>query len=152
MKARTKKILIAEELPEFTASIENMPEESKIFVDKSVEIAHYIFQLMEQKGMKQKDLAAKLGKSEAEVSKWLAGMHNFTLRSIAKLEAALEGEIISTPKQSFHFVRNTERYKSWIEVEEYEKKGQLKPLDYTKGKLVMMECSKDYNSNTLKAI
>lgn len=86
---KKKKILKAEAMPEFKTSIDSMPEESKIFVDKSLEIAHYIFQLMEQKGMKQKDLAAKMGKSEAELSKILAGMHNLTLRSVAKLEAAL---------------------------------------------------------------
>ncbi len=87
-------------MPEFKTSIDSMPEESKIFVDKSLEIAHYIFQLMEQKGMKQKDLAAKMGKSEAELSKILAGMHNLTLRSVAKLEAALGETIICTPKKA----------------------------------------------------
>jgi transcriptional regulator with XRE-family HTH domain len=94
---KKKKLLKAEALPEFKASIDSMPEDSKIFVDKSLEIAHYIFQLMEQKGMKQKDLAAKMGKSEAELSKILAGMHNLTLRSVAKLEAALGATIICTP-------------------------------------------------------
>jgi transcriptional regulator with XRE-family HTH domain len=94
---KKKKILKAEALPEFKASINAMPEDSKIFVDKSLEIAHYIFKLMEQKGMKQKDLAVKMGKTEAELSKILAGMHNLTLRSVAKLEAALGATIICTP-------------------------------------------------------
>lgn len=95
---KKKKMLKAEVMPEFRASIEAMPEDSKIFVDKSLEIAHYIFQLMEHKGMKQKDLALKIGKSEAEMSKMLAGMQNLTLRSLAKLEAALQATIICTPK------------------------------------------------------
>ena len=96
---KKKKILKAEAMPEFKASIDSMPEDRKIFVDKSLEIAHYVFQLMEQKGMKQKDLAAKMGKTEAELSKILAGMHNLTLRSVAKLEAALGSTIICTPKK-----------------------------------------------------
>jgi transcriptional regulator with XRE-family HTH domain len=96
---KKKKILKAEAMPEFKTSINAMPEDSKIFVDKSLEIAHYIFQLMEQKGMKQRDLAAKMGKTEAELSKILAGMHNLTLRSVAKLEAALGATIICTPKK-----------------------------------------------------
>jgi transcriptional regulator with XRE-family HTH domain len=96
---KKKKILKAEAMPEFKSSVDAMPEDSKIFVDKSLEIAHYIFQLMEQKGMKQKDLAVKMGKTEAELSKILAGMHNLTLRSVAKLEAALGATIICTPKK-----------------------------------------------------
>lgn len=94
---KKKKILIAEDMPEFHSDIEAMPVEDKIFVDKSVEIAEYVFQLIEEKGMKQKDLAEKMGKTEAEVSRILGGMHNLTLRSIAKLEAALESIIICTP-------------------------------------------------------
>ncbi len=92
-----KKVLKAEFIPEFETSINEMPEDSKIFVDKSLEIANYIFRLMELKGLKQKDLAEKMGKTEAEVSKWLAGMHNYTLRSIAKIEAALGSTVICTP-------------------------------------------------------
>jgi transcriptional regulator with XRE-family HTH domain len=53
---------------------------------------------MAHRGMKQKDLAEKMGKSEAEVSKLLAGMHNYTLRSIAKIEAALGSTVICTPR------------------------------------------------------
>lgn len=93
-----KKVLKAEAMPEFEESLAAMPEDSKIFVDKSLEIADFIFWIMEQKDMKQKDLAEKMGKSEAEISKLLAGMHNYTLRSISKIEAALGTTIICTPK------------------------------------------------------
>ncbi|MBK8969134.1 MAG: helix-turn-helix transcriptional regulator [Lewinellaceae bacterium] len=48
--------------------------------------------------MKRRDLAAALGKSESEVSKWLAGAHNFTLKSIAKLEAVLGEDILVVAK------------------------------------------------------
>lgn len=93
-----KKVTRIEVIPEFEESITSMPADSKIFVDKSLEIADYIFLLMEHRGMKQKDLANKMGKSEAEVSKLLAGMHNYTLRSIAKIEAALGTSVICTPR------------------------------------------------------
>lgn len=94
---RKKKILVPENMPDFDAGIAGMEEESRIFVDKSLEISHYIHQVMTSKGMKQKDLAEKMGKSEAEVSKLLGGMHNYTLRSIAKMEAALGTTLIFTP-------------------------------------------------------
>ena len=89
-----KKVVKAEVIPGFEESIASMPEDSKIFVDKSLEIADFIFWIMEQKGMKQKDLAEKMGKSEAEVSKLLAGMHNYTLRSISKIESALGTTVV----------------------------------------------------------
>jgi transcriptional regulator with XRE-family HTH domain len=93
-----KKVIKVEAIPEFEESIVSMPDDSRIFVDKSLEIADYIFLLMAHRGMKQKDLAEKMGKSEAEVSKLLAGMHNYTLRSIAKIEAALGSTVICTPR------------------------------------------------------
>lgn len=60
----------------------------------SVEIANRVFSLLEEKGMSQKDLARKMSKTETEVSRWLSGMHNLTLGSIAKLSIALEKDII----------------------------------------------------------
>jgi transcriptional regulator with XRE-family HTH domain len=100
---KKRKQLAAEEVPEFQASIDALPEDSRIFVDKSLEIAHFIHFLMEQKGMKQKDLAGQLNKSEAEMSKILGGMQNLTLRTIAKLEAALGTDIIRTAKVWYTF-------------------------------------------------
>lgn len=96
---KKKKKLIAEEMPEFQASLDSMPVESKIFIDKSLEITEHIFQLMAEKGLKQKDLAEKMGKTEAELSKILSGMHNLDLRSIAELEAKLGAAIIYVPEK-----------------------------------------------------
>jgi transcriptional regulator with XRE-family HTH domain len=95
---RKRKVLAAEETSWFKETIDEMPVENKIFVDKSMEIANYILQVMDRKGLKQKDLAERMGKTEAEVSKWLGGMHNFTVRSLAKIEAALGSTIMFVPK------------------------------------------------------
>jgi len=92
-----RKILSSKSIPEFQESLDNMPAESKIFVDKSLAIAHYIQLIMQHQRIRQKDLAELMGKTEAEVSKWLAGMHNYTLRSLAKIEAALGSDIICIP-------------------------------------------------------
>ncbi len=35
----------------------------------------------------QRDLANAMGKTEAEISKWLCGFHNFTIKTISKIEA-----------------------------------------------------------------
>jgi ribosome-binding protein aMBF1 (putative translation factor) len=73
------------------------PPESVRFIEQSLAMANYIEILLSDKGLKQKDLADKLGKSEAEISKWLSGTYNFTLRSIAKIEAVLNKRIIEFP-------------------------------------------------------
>lgn len=96
MKKRIKK---SESSLDFQNSIDNMPVDSKIFVDKSLEIANYIQLLMHHRQMRQKDLAILMEKSEAELSKWLGGMHNFTLRSLAKIEAALGTDVICIPEK-----------------------------------------------------
>lgn len=70
-------------------------EEIIRFVDKSEDISEFIFELLKIKGITQKELAKQLGKNESEISKWLAGSHNFTLKSICKLEVALGAEIIN---------------------------------------------------------
>ncbi len=65
------------------------PKERLLFVDFSMAIATRIIHILEEKGIKQKDLAQMLGKTEPEISKWLSGTHNFTLRSLAKIESVL---------------------------------------------------------------
>lgn len=76
-----------------------MPEDVKIFVDKYADIVVRINQLLKEKGYSQKDLAEKMDKKPSEISKWLNGEHNFTLRSIAKLEAELGETILCVPRQ-----------------------------------------------------
>lgn len=110
-----KKITKSVSVPQFRETIDAMPLDSKLFVDKSLEIVHYIFRIMDGKKMNQKELATKLGKSEAEVSKILSGLHNLTLRSIAKLEVALEETIICTPKnQLYVFPKNLPTHTSFV--------------------------------------
>jgi transcriptional regulator with XRE-family HTH domain len=44
--------------------------------------------------LKQKDLALRLGKSEAEISKWMRGTHNFTIDTLVSIENALDAPIV----------------------------------------------------------
>ena len=73
--------------------------EMKLQMEMSVAIANRIYELLEAKGMTQKELAQKLGKTETEVSRWLSGTHNLTLSTICKISAALGEEIVIVPKQ-----------------------------------------------------
>lgn len=65
------------------------------FVEKNLAITENIRLALEQKGWKALDLAKALDKSPSEVSKWLTGMHNLTLKSITKLETVLGVDLIN---------------------------------------------------------
>lgn len=82
----------------------NIPEETKIFVDKYADIIVRVNQILREKGLTQKDLAERMGKKPSEINRWLRQEHNLTLRSIAKLEAELGEAILYVPaRRSFQF-------------------------------------------------
>ena len=51
----------------------------------SFRIVDRIHEILEEKGLKQKDLAQRLCKSEAEISKWMRGAHNFTIDTLVSV-------------------------------------------------------------------
>ena len=69
----------------FEQAVKNVPNEVKRFVDHSFEIVDQIHDILEKQGKNQRDLASMLNKKESEVSKWMQGTHNFTIKSIAKM-------------------------------------------------------------------
>ena len=79
--------------------LDRTPEHTKIFVRLYGNIVVRIHELLKEKGITQKSLAEGMGKKPSEISKWLNGEHNFTLRSLAKLEAELGEPIIAVPKR-----------------------------------------------------
>ncbi len=68
--------------------------EVKARIDFSIGITKRIMNILETKGMMQKDFAKLMGKSESEISKWLQGTHNFTIETILKIQAKLGVDIL----------------------------------------------------------
>ena len=68
--------------------------EMKLQMELSVAIANRIYEILEEKGLSQKDFARMMGKTETEVSRWLSGTHNLTMATICKISAALEADVI----------------------------------------------------------
>lgn len=68
--------------------------EMKLQMEMSVAIANRIYEILENRGMSQKDLAKRLGKTETEVSRWLSGTHNLTLATICKISTALDADVV----------------------------------------------------------
>ena len=73
--------------------------EMKLQMEMSVAVANRIYDILEAKGMTQKELALKLGKTETEVSRWLSGTHNLTLSTISKVSVALGEDIVIIPER-----------------------------------------------------
>lgn len=82
----------------FDKALSTVSKDVSRYVDKSFEIANQIHYILSEKGITQRDLAKRLGKKESEVSKWLSGMHNLTMKTITKIEIALGEEIILVKK------------------------------------------------------
>ena len=66
----------------------------KRFVDKSMQLSGLIWEAMQRKKLTQCALADLLGKKESEVSRWLSGLHNFTLKTLTRIEAVLEEDLV----------------------------------------------------------
>lgn len=76
--------------------------EMKLQMELSVAIANRIYDILEEKGMSQKDFAQLMGKTETEVSRWLSGTHNLTMATICKISAALGKNIVKVADSSYH--------------------------------------------------
>ena len=81
---------------EFAQLVDSIPAVDKEEARLSFDIADRIAQLMEERGLSKKQFADALGRRPSEITKWLSGQHNFTLRTIAMLSAFFGKTIIST--------------------------------------------------------
>jgi len=70
-------------------------QQEELFTQFSLDIAQRVQTILAVQGKTQKELAQAMGKTESEISKWLSGTHNLTLKSIAKLQTVLKAPIIS---------------------------------------------------------
>ena len=82
----------------FNEKVASVSPEIMTEVQLSAGIIERIDLILKEKHMTQRDLAKRLGKSEAVVSRWTTGFPNLTLRSIAQLSTALEEPLIQIPR------------------------------------------------------
>lgn len=79
----------------FDECLATVHNDVKMELDMSFALADKIDIILREKNISQKQLAKKMGKTEAEVSRWLGGTHNFTLRTIAKISDALGVKLLT---------------------------------------------------------
>ena len=78
----------------FKEKVKRVSPEIKMEMQLSGEIIARIDTILKEKNITQRELAKKLWKSEAVVSRWTTGFPNLTLRSIAELSVALGEPLI----------------------------------------------------------
>lgn len=78
----------------FNEAVAKVPEDLRKEISWSFAISDKIAGILEEQGMTQKMFAKKMGKSETEISRWLSGTHNFTLRTLSKISAVLGADMI----------------------------------------------------------
>ena len=74
----------------FDQIVAETPPELKKQLDMSFAIADKLDATLKERGMTQKEFAHMIGHTQAEVSRWLSGTHNFTLATLAKISVALD--------------------------------------------------------------
>lgn len=78
---------------------ERVSLEAKRNVEMSFKIVDRIHDILEYKGLKQKDLALLLNKREGEINQWMRGTHNFTIDTLCAIEDVLGAPIIEIINQ-----------------------------------------------------
>ena len=93
----------------FQQMVANVPKEVLTEVDLSFDIASEIDALMQERGLSKKQFADALGKKPSEVTKWLSGQHNFTIRTIAMLSSFFGKPIIRIATNRYVFLEEKPR-------------------------------------------
>ena len=78
----------------FNEKVSSVSSEIRTEIQLSADINARIDSILKEKNMSQRDLARKLGKREAVVSRCTTGFPYLTLRSIAELSTALGEPLI----------------------------------------------------------
>ena len=111
---------INDKFQQMTASV---PKDIQAEIDLSFAISNEIYHLMQERGLTKKQFADALGKKPSEVTKWLSGQHNFTIRTIAMLSTFFGKPIIRTVSHRYMLPEDDEQSSMVAEdVAEYEKK------------------------------
>ena len=71
----------------FQEMMASVPANIQQEVDLELAISNRINNLMTERGLSKLEFAQALGKRPSEVTKWLSGQHNFTIRTLSLLSA-----------------------------------------------------------------
>lgn len=79
--------------------------EVEAFIEKNLAITERVKDELEKRGWTQLEFAERMDKRPSEVSRWLSGMHNLTLKSLVKMGRTLEIDLLNPePVNRYHYV------------------------------------------------
>ena len=80
--------------PLFRQCLAEIPAQQRAEYELCQMIADRIDEILKQQHLTQRDLARLTGKSESEISIWLTGRHNFTMKTLSLISTALATPVI----------------------------------------------------------
>lgn len=72
---------------EYNQIVASIPKEVHKEVEMQMAVSNRIYDLMTAQGLTKAEFARAIGKRPCEVTKWLSGQHNFTLKTLALLSS-----------------------------------------------------------------
>ncbi len=79
----------------FAEMVASVPKEIQAEVDMEFAISNRIYDLMTERGLSKLEFAKAMGKRPSEVTKWLSGQHNFTIRTLASISTFFGEPLVS---------------------------------------------------------
>lgn len=75
--------------------VASIPQEVHAEVDMEVALSDRIYNLMTKRGLTKAEFARAIGKRPCEITKWLSGQHNFTIKTISMLSVFFGEPLVS---------------------------------------------------------
>ncbi len=100
----------------FDRLLNSIPKNEERESNISFRIAQRIDFLMRQKHLSKSDLARGLGKEPAQISRWMSGNHNFTIKTMAELEVFFGEHLLISPTANEEIAEYTQYVKKQKKV------------------------------------
>lgn len=81
---------------EYNRIVASIPPEIHKEVEMQMAVSNRIYDLMTKRGLSKVEFAKAIGKRPCEVTKWLSGQHNFTLKTLVLLSSFFGVSFIET--------------------------------------------------------
>lgn len=83
----------------FDNKLKAVPADISEEVRLSADVISRLDYVLKTKGISQRELAKRMGRSEAVISRWTTGFPNLTLKTISELSAAVGEPLVVVPQQ-----------------------------------------------------
>lgn len=79
--------------------LSTIPQDVYDEVSLNIDIANRIADMLKARRMTQREFAARMGKKESEISRWLTGAHGFNTSTLARIGSVLGEPVVFVEKK-----------------------------------------------------